>query len=406
MSYDPKINIEDHSRLCAQFGIPLQVTRVSKILPNKEPEPKLWLSRTSQYLAIRKLLERGIEKGQSALLTSTINDQKNALLSVLLDTRRPGRDSTKKHKILKNVKKGMMYEQEGRTLRYRCEVSDQGSICQQDYTEKTELERAEKINDMAYREEIERGFELSTSLREGFKRFKKKVQQALNEGSAKEAISHSVNFDHLFPKGGYLTARTSYFFVTKHPKYNFLCVFESCEDIMSPLNQSLDTPLLCGHKIEKDNVRLEYEFEMKQIWGDIPSALKNADGSFNQDAIKDVVTAELARVQDMIFETSESIEYINISKAEMSRESLSMLFGSQADDKNQDEAPSMLSAFAISIAKPFTETLRSVLGKGSPLIPYIRQLKKIRGDYNDRYKPYQPVSPDTLLNRLPKPKAA
>lgn len=304
MSYDAVFDI-DYSQLAKQAGVtrPELSLRITDRLGAKEPEPKLWVTGTGSFIKIRNLLTRCAD---TSIIPGTLHYNNNPLLSILVDVR-------------KNGDPKLTIAKAGKDLRFRGNISPDGELTQIDWNEKSRNSVSVKSNGLAVRDEVEIEVPDGFTIQQGFYLFQ---QESLSNGN--RSISEGLEYNSLFPKAGYLTARTTYELaqrVSLHENdrtYNFMIIYEVCEDMTAFLDSRLNQTY--SHEI------CEFEVEAKKIIGKIPPRLLKSN-----DALQDVVTRNLMLIRDIAFVATNKSIHNEQSKAEIALSHLEQLYTGGVD---------------------------------------------------------------------------
>lgn len=286
-----------HACLLNQFGVPHTSHSLKSLLPqgNKEPEPKLLLELPRHFHDIRDLLHR--QTANSFLIPGQIYTHKTPLVSILLDTCDGG------------YPMGML-EHFGRSLRFRFEI-DPGTVAylhNPDFNEKTSMETSEIIAGCADRDERERALEPGESNQSGYEAFLEHYRKLRSP-----AFCNDVPFSSLKVAGGYIAARTELGFAVKDPDHPVIIVFEACEDRFVTLLSDM---------IQEQADLCEFEFEAKQIWGELPPALMR-----NPVAFRQYLYNAMSQIALYIHENIQGSIPNHLSKAEIARQHARAHFG-------------------------------------------------------------------------------
>lgn len=251
---------------------------------NREPEKKIIVPSPKSFLDIRDLISSA---KNAFLIPGQTYTEKNPLTSILLDTVEQGFPTAR-------------LDAGNYTLRYRFEMNPQtGVITQGDYNEKSGMRGGEEIGGCTDRFERELEQRPGESLDHAYNAFLNKYRRRKDP-----AFCNDASFEDLRVFGGYQAARNEVGFAVKRD--NVLMVFEACEDFWHMLDSQLvviDPPKF-----------FEFEFEPKQVWGELPAHAKTREG-FKRFVYSTMNHLE-AYIQNHI-----PGSYINTkSKAEMTKE--------------------------------------------------------------------------------------
>lgn len=289
MSYE-KDYVVDYPALASSAGIKRADLSLSICdrLQDKEPEPKLWVPGTSSFIKIREMLDKCAD---TSIIHDTVDYSNNPLLSILVDVR-------------KNGDPKLTIGKANRDLRFRGNISPEAKLYDIDWCEKSRNHSCEKSNGLAVRDEVELEIPKGYSIEDGFRLFQ---QESI--GNNRGAVSETLSYKNLFPKAGYLSARTTYEVaqrVALHENgrtYDFLIIYEACEDITTSLDSRL------GQTYHGEI--LEFEIEAKKIIGKVPPRLWKS----NED-LQDVITRNLTLMRDVAHVAATGSDYNERSKAE------------------------------------------------------------------------------------------
>ena len=259
MSYDKKIGLlrgtsSDPFLILPRMGVQIIPHDLKKLLPKatKEPEPKIWLPRQSSFMNIRGQISNS---ANALILPDQFWAEKFPLVSVLTDTRKGGFPTAK-------------LDQQHYSMRLRYEVDPvTGKRTQYDFNEKSAMAIAQMIGGLQDRDEREHDFPIGTTFEDGYNQFIQKYRDE-NDRAKSDDIPYSEH--HVF--GGYIAARSEYGFIVAHPEYPVAAVFEACEDVY-------DTYLYDMCQATQNDV-CEFEFEAKQIWGELPAFATKSPKAF------------------------------------------------------------------------------------------------------------------------------
>jgi hypothetical protein len=296
LSYEKKIGLitgtsSDPQAVLSRLGVPAIPHDLKSLLPaiSKEPEPKIWLPKRSSFNTIRNTITNGANSG---IIPGQFWTGKFPLVSVLTDTRKNGFPTAK-------------LDAQDYSLRLRYEVDPKtGERSYYDFNEKSAMAVSNVIGGLQDRDEREHDFENTVSFEDGYNQFIDKYR-ILNDRAVADTIPYSQQ--HVY--GGYIASRVEYGFVVKHPKHDVAFVFEACED-------TYDTYLYDMCQASQKDV-FEFEFEPKQVWGDIPEEIRKSP-----EAFRAFMYSFMIDIRDHIAATTPGA-MINIkSKAENTKEHL------------------------------------------------------------------------------------
>lgn len=295
MSYDKKIGLfagqeSDPSTILGHLGVPVIAHDLKKLLPkeSKEPEPKIWLPRQSSFLNIRNTITNS---SNALIIPGEFWADKFPLVSILTDTRKHGFPTADLDKLHYSMR-----------LRYEVDPAT-GQRTQYDFNEKSALAVAKNIGGLQDRDEREYDFDLNTSFADGYQGLIDKYRK-LNDPTICDGIPYGEH--HVF--GGYIAARAEYGFIVKHPNHPVAFVFEACEDVY-------DTYLYDMCQASQYDV-CEFEFEPKQVWGELPSFARSSEG------FKEFLYASMIDIRDHITAVTPGAMVNLKSKAENTKEHL------------------------------------------------------------------------------------
>lgn len=301
MSYDKKIGFDLAQRpwersMIESMGVtPINLDMKSRLpKESKEPEPKLLLPRPKSFEAVRALI---LSSANSFMIPGQLWEEKEPLTSILLDRKTiggfPMADLTRN----------------GYSLRFRFEQNPYtGEIKQRDLNEKTALANANLIGGCADRDEREIEVPLDMTIEQGYSNFISKYN-ILQDPS----FCSNIPYNELSCYAGYIAARTEFGFAVRHPEYPVLFVFEGCEDIFDTLHGDMSRATverLC-----------EFEFEPKQMWGELPDWAQSPDG------FKAFLYSSMTSIRDTIHARVAGSEINSFSKAEIAQNHLVAEYG-------------------------------------------------------------------------------
>lgn len=261
---------------------------LKSLLPaaDKEPEPKLLIPGASSFGRIRSIIQRA---PNGFMIPDQIYSNDPPLVSLLLDT---------KHRGLPTCK----IVEAGYSLRWRANMDTKtGHFSQRDFNEKSTAATSSIIGGCIDRDERERECSDTETNEQGYEEFLKYYRNKNNP-----AFCDEIPFDQLTVYAGYMTARTMYGFAVKHPQYNVLLICEACEDHTLTFAQDMQPQV--GYK--------EFEFEPKQIIGDIPTSAQSPE------SFKLFLYDFMRKIQDHIRINVHGSELNTKSKADFAREHL------------------------------------------------------------------------------------
>ncbi len=253
-----------------KLGVSPLLHDLKSLLPkkDKEPEPKLLLPNTKSFGRIRQVIQSA---PNAFMIPGQIYSDDHPLVSLLLDTRH--------HKI-----PTCDIVSAGYSLRWRANMDPKtGRFSQRDFNEKSTAITSDVIGGCIDRDEREYEYGETQANKEGYLAFLEKYR-ALNN----PAFCDSISYEQLNVYAGYMTARTMYGFAVKHPQHDVLLICEACEDHTQTFAQDMQP--MTSYK--------EFEFEPKQIVGNIPSFARTPEAFklFLYGFMRDIQASIQARV--------------------------------------------------------------------------------------------------------------
>jgi len=296
MSYDTEIRINPdyppHLEILRKLDLAPSIYPINNFLPSniQEPEPKIILADARHFGLIREVINSSIN---SAVLMDQIHEEKNPLISFLLDT------------------KNAAITLAGHNLRFRFEINPlDGTTNKGDFNEKSCNSESPALGGLIDRTEMEREVGPNETNSQAYQNF---IEHFRPHGGL--CCQHTL-FEDLRVYGGYITRRNEYPFIVKHPDYPFAVVFEACEDITKTLEQK--SGIYKSSCYFKQMGRfVEFEFEPKKICGHIPYELQT-----DKEAFKYVLYDFMRRIQESIHLKIPGSQINNKSKAQMTQEHL------------------------------------------------------------------------------------
>lgn len=262
---------------------------------NKEPEPKILLPAKRSFKQIRNLIS---ESQNAFFIPGQMYQDKNPLTSVLIDT------------VHKGIPTALL-DKSNYTLRYRFESNPvTGTFTQGDFNEKSGLKGGQMIGGCIDRFERELEQRPGESLEHAYNAFLEKYRHrddaAFCDGNA---------FGDYHVAAGYQAARNEMGFAVKHPQHDVLFVFEACEDVWHCLHSDMKTVSMKLY---------EFEFEPKQIWGELPPQAMSKAG------FKHFLYQAMTQIRDSIHACTHGSTINMKSKAEIAKEHLDAFYGVSA----------------------------------------------------------------------------
>ncbi|MFA5591725.1 MAG: hypothetical protein WC989_00225 [Micavibrio sp.] len=277
---------------------PIFINLKEKLPPSKEPEKKLLIKNVEDLSLARTLIQNA---RNAAMIPGQNYEENNILTSALSDEVRTLPDGTRFPVATLDTKH--------HSMRYRYEMTPHSpSRTQGDFNEKSAMAASNVIGGCIDRDEREREQLPGETMREAYDFF---IQQCIDENNP--AASTGIPYDNHTASCGYQCARNELGVAFKHPKDDVMFVFEVCEDFWHSMTPDMTAPI---------KKYIEWEFEVKQVIGDVPENILN-----NQDAFKLYVYSAMNMFCDYMAANLPSAKVNQLSKAEITKKDIEDYLG-------------------------------------------------------------------------------
>ncbi len=258
---------------------------------NREPEQKIFLQDAEGFQDIRRIITNA---RNAFMIPGQCYEDKDPLNSILIDT-------------------GCGFlDKKNYSLRYRFEMDpDTGSFSKGDFNEKSSMAAANIIGGCADRYERELEQQVGEPLDHAYEAFLKKYRRRNDPAECDD-----VAFDDLRVGAIYQCSRNEIGVAFKHPTDNVMFVFEICEDFWHDTDANM-----VRSKMHNNAKYHEWEFEIKQVWGELPTRIKRPED------FKEYLYASMTMFRDYMHRNVRGSSINMKSKAEIAKENIEMHHG-------------------------------------------------------------------------------
>lgn len=259
---------------------------------NREPEPKIFFPGINGFHRARELIS---ESRNAFLIPGQAYRDKHPLTSLLIDTNPTATLDPKNF-----------------SLRYRFEIDPKtGLLDRADFNEKSGMATSNIIGGCIDRYERELSQRPGEAPKEAYQAFIAKYRRHNDP-----AFCDGVAFENLRVGAGYQCARNEVGVAFVHPRDPVMFVLEVCEDIWDDKTPDIE------HSVNK---YYEFEFELKQTWGRLPSRIRTPEG------FKEYAYSAMTMFQHHIHLNVPGSTINMRSKAEIAKENFRTMYGLSDD---------------------------------------------------------------------------
>lgn len=345
---------------------------LKKLMPakNREPEQKILLRSVKDFVRIREIIS---DAPNAFLIPDQNYENKNPLTSILIDSKAATVPDEAYKENMRGLDKLMgdlglaKLDEDDYTLRYRFEMDPcTGNFTQGDYNEKSGMRTSKVIGGCTDRIEREREQGRNESKEQAYNAF---LQQQRRMGDP--ARCDNLAYADLAVGGAYQAARNEVGVVFKHPTDDVMIIFEMCEDIW----HSMDSNFNVMQKY------VEAEIEPKQVWGNIPSRIRD-----NPERFQEYIYSAMTMFRDHLHKNIPGSNINMKSKAELTKEDIA--YG-HSIDKSLLKSLGLTRTFEYAVSMGGQRTLETSLAESHDSIFYHgRALHDEKESYNnDTVKP-------------------